>query len=171
MGTLLVSNHGLNGWLGRSGSNLLPGRELCRAAWGGAFGAFGRNSAEDGPLLVVAVGPQDDPLGDLKVPANALCVPDLPQVELLEAGVSVFLTHGGQNSFTEAMRFGVPVVVCPGFGDQVVNAQKAVALGVGLKVDRPSCNLGQESSVAVEVRSVVKSALLEVDCCASFREA
>merc|ERR1719251_628525 len=120
----------------------LTGQELCRAAWAGAFDAFGASTASEGPLLVVSLGPQENPLGDIVAPANAVCAAVLPQVELLKVGVELFLTHGGQNSFTESLMHGTPVVVCPGFGDQPVNASKAVSLGVGLKADRPNPALG-----------------------------
>ncbi|CAE8642959.1 unnamed protein product [Polarella glacialis] len=140
MGTVITGDSTDFGWNSLPPNGGLTGRELCQAAWGGAFDAFG-TCAEDelqtAPLLIVALGPQPDALGDLRPPANAVCVPSMPQVDLLKAGVDLFLTHGGQNSFTESLSVGVPVVVCPGFGDQVVNARKAVALGVGLQVERP----------------------------------
>ena len=49
----------------------------------------------------------------------------------------MFVTHGGQNSFTESMAKGVPLVVVPGFADQPVNGRKAESLGLGLAVPRP----------------------------------
>merc|ERR1712039_196766 len=101
-------------------------------------------------------------LGEVVPPANAICVPALPQVDLLKAGIDVFLTHGGQNSFTEALANNTPLVVCPGFGDQPVNAQKAVDMGVGLKVDRPDPDAGHEIEAIVAYRADVKAALLEV---------
>ena len=51
--------------------------------------------------------------------------------------MALFVTHGGQNSFMEALTAGVPLVVCPGFGDQMGNAARAEKLGIGLKVERP----------------------------------
>jgi len=166
MGTVITGDFQI-GWEGRrTGEDGqlrgLTGRELCQAAWGGIFDAFGAGTAEGGPLLVVALGPQPNALGELVPPANALCAPVLPQVDLLKTGVDLFLTHGGQNSFTEALSNKVPLVVCPGFGDQIVNAQKAVDIGVGLKVDRPDPDAGQEAQAAAGYRSVVKAALLEV---------
>merc|ERR1712196_507673 len=62
--------------------------------------------------------------------------------------------------FTEALSSSTPLVVCPGFGDQPVNAQKAVDMGVGLKVDRPDCDPGQERETVAAYRAEVKSALL-----------
>mmetsp|Transcript_52003 Transcript_52003/g.161125 ORF Transcript_52003/g.161125 Transcript_52003/m.161125 type:complete len:537 (-) Transcript_52003:159-1769(-) len=167
MGTMITGDAPTVGWgarqLGPDGQPRgLSGCELCQAAWAGAFDAFGAAQASDGPLLLVAVGPQADPLGEIQVPANALCAPVLPQVDLLKAGVDLFLTHGGQNSFTEALSHATPVVVCPGFGDQPVNARKAVALGVGLKVDRPDPEAGDEAEAAAQYRAAVCRALREV---------
>lgn len=140
----------------------LTGRELCRSAWGAVFDSFGSEHADEGPLLIISLGPQSDPLGELLAPANALCMPEVPQVEILKAGVDVFLTHGGQNSFTEALVSAVPVVVCPGFGDQQVNARKAVDLGVGLKVDRPDPDAGAEAEAVARYRLDIADALREV---------
>merc|ERR1719204_1930111 len=68
MGTVVTGDHQDFGWNGRpvgaDGQRRgLTGRELCRAAWAGIFDAFGGDSAEDGPLVVVSTGPQPDPLG------------------------------------------------------------------------------------------------------------
>ena len=106
----------------------LTGKQLCQSAWNAAFDAFGLwGDAEDStvPLLVVAIGSQPDALDEVQVPKNAKCYPYLPQVEILKAKVDLFLTHGGQNSFMESLMAETPVVVCPGFADQIVNAMKA----------------------------------------------
>lgn len=50
-------------------------------------------------------------------------------LQVLKAGVDLFLTHGGQNSFMESLMAGTPVVVCPGFGDQIANAMRAEMTG------------------------------------------
>jgi len=176
MGTVITGDSPDFGWEGRAVAaggerRGLTGRELCQAAWGGVFDAFGADGPEDGPLLLVSLGPQPDALGPLRAPANALCLPVLPQVDVLKAGVDLFLTHGGQNSFTEALAAGVPVVVCPGFGDQPVNAQKAVALGVGLRVERPVPAQGQEADAAAAYREQVAAAMRKVSASGHFRDA
>lgn len=90
------------------------------------------------PLVVVSLGTQSDALEGITVPNNAICVRRVPQVALLRLAKPVlFVTNGGQNSLTEGMTVGIPFVVCPGFGDQVSNAAKIQARGLGLKVDRP----------------------------------
>jgi hypothetical protein len=168
MGTVITGDLKGLGWESRPcGADGQPrgitGRELCQAAWGGVFDAFG-TEVEDGaaPLIIMALGPQPDPLGTLVVPANVLCAPSLPQVELLKIGVDVFLTHGGQNSFMEALAHATPLVVCPGFGDQVVNACKAVDLRVALKVDRPDPDAGGELVATCSYRLEVCQALRQV---------
>jgi UDP:flavonoid glycosyltransferase YjiC (YdhE family) len=44
----------------------------------------------------------------------------------------VFVTHGGSNSFHEALLHRVPMVVVPFFGDQVLVARRAEELGIGV---------------------------------------
>lgn len=104
-------------------------------------------------------------------PANAVCCATLPQVDLLRMGVTAFLTHGGQNSFTEGLANEVPLVVCPGFGDQPVNARKAEAFGVGLQVPRPDPEQGGEPAAVAQYRRDVAAALHRVVVEGSFREA
>lgn len=167
MGTVITGDSPDMGWegrmVGKDGKKRgLTGRELCRAAWAAAFDVFGRPSAGEGALLIVALGPQPDALGDLVVPANALCASVVPQVDVLREGVNIFLTHGGQNSFTEGLASAAPLVVCPGFGDQVVNARKAETLGIGLSVLRPDCEEGGEATAAAEYRGEVAAALRHV---------
>lgn len=168
MGTVITGDLKGLGWESRPcGANGQPrgvtGRELCQAAWGGVFDAFGTEVEDSAaPLIIMAVGPQPDPLGTLVVPTNVLCAPSFPQVELLKIGVDVFLTHGGQNSFMEALAYATPLVVCPGFGDQVVNARKAVDLGVALQVDRPDPDAGGELMATRSYRQEVCQALRQV---------
>merc|ERR1712190_408800 len=176
MGTVITGDSSDVGWdakpldgqVGRRRG--LTGRELCQAAWGGAFDAFGvyGTDTNSAPLLLVALGPQEAALGDLSIPGNAICLPVMPQVDLLKAGVDLFLTHGGQNSFTESLAEGVPVVVCPGFGDQPVNARKAVKLGVGLQVERPVPPNGKEEQAVEAYRTTVRMALFQVYAEPSF---
>jgi len=140
----------------------LTGCELCHAVWTAAFDAFKSNSIDEGALLVVSLGPRSSPLAALEVPPNAICLPFIAQQAVLKEGVDLFLSHGGQNSFTEAMMYATPVVVCPGFGDQIVNSCKAESLGVGIKVDRPRGKPDASGDVGLQYRRDVCQALLEV---------
>merc|ERR1712232_181898 len=74
-------------------------------------------------------------------------------------------------SFTESLASSVPVVVCPGFADQPVNARKACAMGVGLKVDRPDPDAGHEDEAAAAYRADVCAALKEVRNGEHFKDA
>jgi len=176
MGTVVTGDHHEWGWDARlKGPDGQPcgltGRELCQAAWGAVFDVFGSVASEEEALIVVSLGPQKDALGDLDVPPNAICAPFVPQVDVLKAGVDLFLTHGGQNSFTEALASSVPLVVCPGFGDQPVNAQKAERIGVGLKVDRPVPQAGEEIAAVAAFRAETGQALRTVADEPAFRRA
>merc|ERR1712187_100712 len=93
------------------------------------------------------------------------------QVDVLAAGVDVFLTHGGQNSFTEALSNSTPVVVCPGIADQHTNAAKAERLGVGLKVDRPYPLAIEAETVCANYRTKVAAALRDVFTDFRFKQA
>merc|ERR1712083_1057891 len=66
------------------------------------------------------------------------------------------------------MAYGCPVVVLPGFGDQVINARKAVDLGVGLKVDRPTSK-EQDADAACRYRENVCQAVQTVLSTSSFK--
>ncbi|CAJ1399483.1 unnamed protein product [Effrenium voratum] len=176
MGTILVSDTSTVGWHevpkdGTENPKGVTGKQLCQAAWSAAFDAFGVQGAVDqAPLLVVAIGSQPDALENLTVPSNALCLPHLPQVELLRAGVDLFLTHGGQNSFMESLMAGVPVVVCPGFADQIANAMRADAMQVGLQIQRPLPEHGQEPEALKAYQGQVTACLRRVLAEESFRD-
>ena len=58
----------------------------------------------------------------------------LPQVRLL-AGSTVAVTHGGNNSVTEALTAGVPLLVLPLSTDQFAGAAAVERCGVGLCLD------------------------------------
>ena len=126
------------------------------------------SDAPDAPLLLISLGPQSDALENLQVPKNALCLPVMPQVDLLKSGVDL-LTHGGQNSFMESLSLGTPVVVCPGFADQPVNAQKAADLAVGLQVPRPICELEDVPTELLKYQGDVAKAVTEVFNNMSFK--
>jgi UDP:flavonoid glycosyltransferase YjiC (YdhE family) len=52
----------------------------------------------------------------------------IPQVDLV-------ISHGGNNTVTETLHFGKPLVVLPLFWDQYENAQRMDELGFGVRLD------------------------------------
>jgi MGT family glycosyltransferase len=96
--------------------------ELMRAL----IGALG-----DAPYrVVVSKGPQHD---QLELAANMTGAEFLPQVSILPH-VDLVITHGGNNTVTESLRFGKPMVVLPLFWDQYDNAQRIHETGFGIRL-------------------------------------
>ena len=58
----------------------------------------------------------------------------LPQVELLDHA-DVFITHGGNNSLTEACAAGVPMIVLPLSTDQFAAATAIERARIGIVLD------------------------------------
>ncbi len=71
-------------------------------------------------------------LGEL--PADSLVRDYLPQVRLLGAAAAA-VTHGGNNSVTEALGSGVPLVVLPFSTDQFAGAAAVERSGFGVALD------------------------------------
>lgn len=64
-------------------------------------------------------------------PANWTVRDKVDQQEVLSKS-NVFVTHGGSNSFHEALLFKVPMVVVPFFGDQALAGRRVDELGIGI---------------------------------------
>lgn len=71
------------------------------------------------------------------VPDNVYLDAWFPQPSVV-AKCDLFIHHGGNNSFCEALHFGVPSLVMPYCWDGHDNAERAVEAGVGLRLDRAS---------------------------------
>ena len=61
----------------------------------------------------------------------------LPQTTIMPQ-VDLVITHGGNNTTTEALHFGKPMVLLPLFWDQYDNAQRVDELGFGDPAARPT---------------------------------
>jgi len=84
-------------------------------------------------IVVVSLGASAN-LDDFKnLPDNFICRNFVPQLEVLKK-TSVFVTHGGWNSTTEALFFAVPLIFIPQMmhSDQPFNAKFLSDLGVGI---------------------------------------
>lgn len=109
--------------------------------------------------LIISVGQQCD-IGKLKnVPSNVHIYKSVPQLKVLKMA-DVFVTHGGMNSVSEALAFGVPMVVIPFVSDQPVNARCIEKLGVGKTLSYAEV---EKASLKARVLSVIEDAQIKVN--------
>ncbi|PGZ99825.1 glycosyl transferase [Bacillus pseudomycoides] len=87
--------------------------------------------------IVLAVGKKTDINQFKNVPHNFVLYNYVPQLEVLQH-TDVFITHGGMNSSSEALYYGVPLVVIPISGDQPLVAKRVTELGAGVHLDKMS---------------------------------
>ncbi len=81
--------------------------------------------------VIVSKGPQAD---EFDLADNMDGAEFLPQTEILPK-VDLVITHGGNNTVTESLYFGKPMVVLPIFWDQHDNAQRIAETGYGARLD------------------------------------
>ena len=81
--------------------------------------------------VIVSLGPQHE---ELRLAPNMSGAEFLPQPAILPE-VDLVITHGGNNTVTESLHFGKPMVVLPLFWDQHDNAQRMDELGLGRRLD------------------------------------
>lgn len=73
------------------------------------------------------------------VPENVHIYGSVPQISILQQA-DLFITHGGMNSVSEALTYGVPMIVIPFMSDQPVNARRIEELGLGKKLEYRAVN-------------------------------
>jgi len=86
--------------------------------------------AAGGHRAIVSKGPQHEQIELREGQTGAEVV---PQPALLPA-VDAVITHGGNNTVTECLHFGKPMVLLPLFWDQYDNAQRMDELGYGVRL-------------------------------------
>ena len=87
--------------------------------------------AETPYRVVVSMGPQHE---ELRLAPNMTGGEFLPQASILPQA-DVVITHGGNNTVTESLYYGKPMVVLPVFWDQYDNAQRIHETGFGIRLD------------------------------------
>jgi MGT family glycosyltransferase len=79
---------------------------------------------------VVSMGPRAD---EFELPDNMWGEARVPQTSVIPH-CDLVITHGGNNTTTEAFHFGKPMIVLPLFWDQYDNAQRVDELGFGVRL-------------------------------------
>ena len=87
---------------------------------------------------VVSKGPQH---AEYELAANMVGEEFLPQVSVLPQ-VDLVITHGGNNTTTESLHFGKPMILLPIFWDQHDNAQRIHETGFGERL--PTYSFGDD---------------------------
>ncbi|MGH2631281.1 MAG: glycosyltransferase [Actinomycetota bacterium] len=87
--------------------------------------------AETPHRYIVSKGPRAD---ELDLPGNMWGEGRLPQTSIIPR-CDLVITHGGNNTTTESLHFGKPMIVLPLFWDQYDNAQRVDELGFGVRLD------------------------------------
>jgi UDP:flavonoid glycosyltransferase YjiC (YdhE family) len=80
--------------------------------------------------VIVSKGPLAD---QIRLHDNMTGEALLPQPAILPL-VDLVVTHGGNNTVTEAFHHGKPMIVLPLFWDQVDNAQRVAETGFGVRL-------------------------------------
>ena len=84
--------------------------------------------------VVMSIGNKTEISELQNIPKNFIVKNYVPQLEVLKRA-DVFISHGGLNSVSEALYFGVPVIVIPMANDQPVVAKRLAELGAGLNLN------------------------------------
>jgi MGT family glycosyltransferase len=80
--------------------------------------------------FIVSKGPQ---ASEYELASNMFGAEFLPQISIIPK-IDLVITHGGNNTTTESVHFGKPMIVLPLFWDQYDNAQRVHEKGHGIRL-------------------------------------
>jgi MGT family glycosyltransferase len=118
--------------------------------------------AETPHRYVVSKGPQH---AEYELAENMVGAEFLPQTSVLPHADAV-ITHGGNNTTTECMWFGKPMLVLPVFWDQHDNAQRVHEMGYGSRL--PTYDFG-DGELAAALDRVLADEPLQARCTSAGR--
>ena len=123
--------------MGTVNNDMLPLYRNCIAALG-----------RTGHQVVLSVGSQVDFSAFGEVPENVEIYPSVDQIAVLQQA-DVFLTHCGMNSVSEALYFGVPLLMLPKTKEQEGVAERVRQLGAGVILEDTAPDLIRASAEAL----------------------
>lgn len=82
---------------------------------------------------IIAIGRDSNPLDYHPLPDNVIVRQFVPQLEILQR-VDAVVSHGGNNTVTETLMHGLPLVVIPISADQPDSAAHVAASGAGIRL-------------------------------------
>ncbi|MFB7140695.1 macrolide family glycosyltransferase [Gottfriedia sp. NPDC056225] len=94
------------------------------------FEAFG--NSEHFILLSIGYHTNVSDLGE--IPENFIVKQYVPQIEVLK-NTKLFISHGGMNSTSESLYYGVPLIVIPQGADQPLIAKQIDNIGAGIHLE------------------------------------
>ncbi len=106
--------------------------------------------ADIGFIVVLSVGKRTNIAALGPMPHNFIVQEFVPQLELLQRA-ALFVTHGGMNSVSEALYYGVPLIVIPQSADQNLVGQRIQQLGAGKSLRRASLTAQRLRSTAEHI--------------------
>jgi MGT family glycosyltransferase len=86
--------------------------------------------AETPHRYIVSKGPLH---AEISLPGNMCGAEFVPQTSVIPLA-DLVITHGGNNTTTESLHFGKPMILLPLFWDQYDNAQRMHELGLGVRL-------------------------------------
>lgn len=107
-----------------------------------------------GYQVILSAGSQVEPSAFGSLPENVEVYPSVDQIAVLQQA-DVFLTHCGMNSVSEALYFGVPLLMLPKTKEQEGVARRVRELGAGIYL---------ESTTPEAICAAVDSLLKEPSC-------
>ncbi len=131
------------------------------------FEAFG--NSEHSVVMSIGKHTNLDDLGG--IPSNFIVKQYVPQTEVLKY-TKLFITHGGMNSTSEGLYYGVPLIVIPQNADQPMIAEQIAKIGAGLQLQSQNLTPMQLREAAKNVLNNNSSYNKAIDSIKkSFREA
>lgn len=130
------------------------------------FAAFAKTKY----TVILSVGEQTRiaELGD--IPANFIVRNYVPQLEVLQHA-KLFITHGGMNSISEGLYYGVPLIMLPQSADQPIVARRVAEISAGIYLNQEGLLAGDLREVADRVLKDASTRKAAVEIGDSFRSA